>query len=244
MIFEQGNGMVGGEDPVIERSFGARSRRCPRLRSRFWRRLRGQGAAGVELEQRRRRSIEQFFRPKLLQLLLHSPQRAFTRNFRGAKLAGGEIQRGEANPVSHLRQRCQEIIFFGPEKRIRRCSGRDHARDFAAHEFLGEASVFHLLADGDLETFANELADVAFRRVVRHSAHGHGDAFFFVARSERDLQFFRGHNRVIEEELIKIAEAEKQQCGGMFFLDGGVLPHQRSGGLRHYFCGKRAWRGL
>ena len=86
---------------------------------------------------------------------------------------------------SDLRQRGEKIIFVGPEKRIGGGAGRDHSRYFAAHKFcsdllFGDAGIFHLLADGNFETFADELANVAFGGVVRYSAHGHSDAFFFV----------------------------------------------------------------
>ena len=69
--------------------------------------------------------------------------------------------------------------------------------------------------------------------MIRHAAHGHRNSFFFITRSQRDLQLFRGQDRIVEEKLVEIAQAKKQECSGMFFFDGGILPHQRSGRLGH-----------
>ncbi len=77
------------------------------------------------------------------------------------------------------------------------------------------------------------LRDIAFGGVVGHSAHGDGDAVHLLARGERDLEFAGGGDSVIEEELVEIPDAKKQQRGGVLFLDGGVLPHQRCGGFTH-----------
>ena len=69
--------------------------------------------------------------------------------------------------------------------------------------------------------------------MVGHAAHGHGNSFFFVSRGQRDLQFFGGYHGVLKEQLVEISEPEEQKCRGMLFLDGSVLPHQRSGRLIH-----------
>ena len=63
--------------------------------------------------------------------------------------------------------------------------------------------------------------------MIGNSAHGQGDAIDLLARGEGDLELARGGDGVIEKELIKVADAEEEQRGGMLFLDGGVLPHQR-----------------
>jgi len=69
--------------------------------------------------------------------------------------------------------------------------------------------------------------------VVGNTAHGYRNPFFFIARSQCDLEFFRCDHGVIEEQLIEVSQAEEQKSGGMFFLDGSILPHQRSGRLSH-----------
>src|SRR3974377_1109589 len=64
-------------------------------------------------------------------------------------------------------------------------------------------------------------------------AHLDGDPLFLVAGGQRNLQLFRRHDSVIEEQFVEIAQTKKKQCVGMFLLDGGILPHQRSGRLGH-----------
>ena len=49
----------------------------------------------------------------------------------------------------------------------------------------------------------------------------------------RALKFFGGYHGVLKEQLVEISEPEEQKCRGMLFLDGSVLPHQRSGRLIH-----------
>ena len=150
-----------------------------------------------------------------------------------AKFAGRKIQRRKPHAIAALRHRRQKIIFFRAKRRIRRRPRRDDPRHFPPHQLLGQPGIFHLLADGDFESLADELRDVSFSRMKRHAAHGNGHAFFLVAGGQCDLQFARRDNRVVKEKLVKIAQTEKQQGSGMVFFDGGVLPHQRRGRLGH-----------
>ena len=150
----------------------------------------------------------------MLQFFLDPAERAISRKFRRPEFSCGKIQRREAHTIPNLRQGRKEIIFFRPQQRIRGRTRRDYSRHFAPHQFranllFGQPRIFHLFADGHLETFANEFANVAFRRVVGNSAHGHRDALLLVPRGQRDLQLFGGHNRILKEKLVKIAEAEK-----------------------------------
>ena len=158
----------------------------------------------------------------------------------GAKFAGGQVERGESGGVSRPRHAGQEVVLLRAELCVDRGARRQHARDFALHQLLGHARVFHLLADGDLEALADELGDVVVGRVIRHAAHGDGRALFLVARGQRDLQLARGDHGVLEEELVEVAQAKEQKRAGMLFLDRGVLPHQWSGRLAH----GRKLRGL
>ena len=149
------------------------------------------------------------------------------------KLASGKVQSSEAHTVAEVGQCRQKIILFGTQRGICGRSRRDHARHFPTHQFLGQSRIFHLLTDGHLESFANKFGDVAFGRVIGHTAHGHGHALFLVARGQCDLQFTRGHLCIVEEKFVEIAQTKEKQRAGMFLLDGGVLPHQRSGRLGH-----------
>ena len=69
--------------------------------------------------------------------------------------------------------------------------------------------------------------------MVGHAAHGHGNSFFLISRSKSDLQFFGGNYGIVKEQLVEVSQAEEQERRGMLFLDGSVLPHQRSGRLIH-----------
>ncbi len=151
----------------------------------------------------------------------------------GAKLAGGKIERRETDVIAVLGNARQEIVFFRLKLRVSRRSRRDHARHFALYNLFRRPRVFHLFADGNLESLANQLGDIVLGRVIGHAAHRDGDAFFLVARGQRDLQFPGRDHRVFKKQLVEIAQAKEQQRAGMVFLDGCVLPHQRRGRLGH-----------
>ena len=93
--------------------------------------------------------------------------------------------------------------------RVSRGAWRKHTSDFALDQRFGDARVLHLFADGDLESFADQLGNVTFGRVVRHAAHGYCDAFFLIARGQRNLQFLRRDHGVLEEKFVKVAQAEE-----------------------------------
>ncbi len=170
----------------------------------------------------------------MLDFFLNSFGRVFALELGGAKFAGGKVEGGEAHALAGLRDRGEKIVFLGTQRRICRRARRDYPSHFPPHQFLGQARILHLLADRDLESLADQLGDVAFGRVMGHAAHGDGDAFFLVARGEGDLQFARGQDGVVKEKLVEISQAKEQQGAGMLFLDGGILPHQRSGRLGHF----------
>ncbi len=147
MILEKRKSMIRRKDPVIQWSLGAGDSRCPRLRRRtVW----GQPPPAVRpskarlvfagspraLEQRRRRPIQQFLRPQLLQLFLHPPQRALARKLRCPELPRRQVESRESHAISYLCQRRQKVILVRPQRRIRRRPGRHHARHFAPHQFL------------------------------------------------------------------------------------------------------------
>ena len=109
-------------------------------------------------------------------------------------------------------------VFLRAKLRVGGGAWGDDAGDFAAHELLGEFGVLDLIADGNLVSLADELGDVGFSGVVGNSAHGQGDAIDLLARGEGDLQLAGGGDGVFEKKLVKVADAEKEQRGGMLFL--------------------------
>ena len=109
--------------------------------------------------------------------------------------------------------------------------GRKNASDFAADDLLRNFGIFHLLADGDLESLADQLGDVAFGCVIGHATHGDGDPFFLISGGQRDLKFAGSDDGVFEEEFVKVPKPKKEQGVGVLLFDGSVLPHQGSAGF-------------
>ena len=151
-------------------------------------------------------------------------------HFGDAELAGGDIHVGHAGAMPDARDGREVVVLVRAEgERIGGGAGRDHARDFALDQFLGERGIFHLVADGYAVALLNEARDVAFSGVIGDATHGDGCALFLVAGGEGDLQLARGEDGVFEEELVEIAEAEEEKGVGHLLFDGVVLPHQRGG---------------
>ena len=84
---------------------------------------------------------------------------------------------------------------------------------------------FDLIADSDAISAPDQARDIAFGRMIRHAAHWYGGAFFFVAGGEGDFQLARGRNRVVEEELIEVAEAIHEQGAGNLLFNRVILLH-------------------
>jgi len=118
----------------------------------------------------------------------------------------------------------EEIVLFLAEAGVERSAGGEYARDFAANDLLGELGVFHLFADGDAETLAQEPLKIALRRVIRDAAHG--NRAFAVAGGEGDLQLPGGDDGVVVEEFVKVAHAEEEQRVRMLLLGYGPLAHE------------------
>jgi hypothetical protein len=169
----------------------------------------------------------------LFKFFLNTLRSRFAGKFRGTKFSRRKIERRKTYAIPSRCHRCQKIIFLRIQRRIRRRARRHHASYLAPYQSLCQAGIFNLFANRDLEAATDQLRDVAFGGMVRHAAHGDIRAFFFIARGQGDLQFARRQNGVIEEKLVEIPQPEEQQSVGMLFLNGGILPHQRCGGLRH-----------
>ncbi len=129
---------------------------------------------------------------------------------------------------------CEEIVFASVEQRaIRGRARRYDAHNFSADKFLARAGQLHLIANRNLESGADQPRDVTFGGVVRNAAHRNGLALFAIPRSERDLQFSRGYDRVFIKKFVEIAQAKEQQRMRVARLDGVILLHQRCCRLAH-----------
>ncbi len=111
-------------------------------------------------------------------------------------------------------------------------AGRHHADDLAAHQPLGLLGVLHLLADGDPESLAHELGDVAVGGVERDAAHRHALAAGVLGpRRQREIEGARADDRVLVEHLVEVAHAEEDEGSRVLPLGFEVLPHGRSDGV-------------
>jgi hypothetical protein len=88
------------------------------------------------------------------------------------------------------------------------------------------AGLLHLIADGDLEAPLEQLRHVATRGVVRHAAH-RDLVVALGARGERDLQDLCGLDRVLEEQLVEVAQPKKEHAVRVPGLRLQVLAHHR-----------------
>src|SRR5216683_249959 len=234
MVFQQRDGVVGSEDPVVEWSLGVTcSGRQARGREPALSLPKGRPRHTGYLKQRGCGTVQDFLRAQLLDFLLDPFCSSFTLELGGTKLAGGKVQRGEAHTLASLGDSSEEVVFLRAQRRICRRARRNYPRDFPPHQFLGYAWILHLLADRDLESFTDQFGNVAFGCVMRNAAHGYGHTLLFVARSECDLQLVRGQNSIIEKEFVEIPQTKEEQGTGMLFLDRGILSHQWSGRLAH-----------
>ena len=173
---------------------------------------------GRLVEQRQAGRVENFARTQLLQLFHNATFGIRPLEFRRAKFASRKIQRRQSYRAGRSRQRRQKIIFFRAHAGIDRRPRRKYPRDFASHQLRRCAGNFHLLADRNFKALAQQLGKIVFRRVIGHAAHGDGVVFFFVARSQRDLQLARGHHGIFKEKFVKVSQAEKQQRVGMLLF--------------------------
>ena len=213
VIAQRAVAVIVGEDPVFQ--FGAHEAWAGAFRGRE------EGQVGGE---------EDFARAQLFQRAGHFGGL----HFGDLELAGRDIHVGHGGPRSVARDGGQEVVLAGAHQGgVHGGAGRHHAHDLAFDQALGGFGIFHLVADGDAVSLLDEARDVALGRMEGDAAHGDGGALFLVARGEGDFQFARGHHGVLEEELVKIAEAEHQQGVGYLLLDAVVLPHERRGRVTH-----------
>ena len=98
-----------------------------------------------------------------------------------------------------------------------------------AAPLLGFGGIFHLLADGNLDSLADQPRQIAFMTMHRHAAHGNVIATMLAPLGQGDVQGLGGAHRVVEEHLVKITHPVKQQAIGMRPLDGQILHHHRRG---------------
>ncbi len=219
LAFEEGQGEVGGENPVVDggAGFDLSEERLESGGVGFG----AKGTGGGGEDELGGGDAEEFFKDL--------GDGAGSGKFGGAEVAGGEVEEGETGGVAGDVD-CGEVIgLLGGESGIEGGSGGENAGDFAADDLFGELWVLHLLADGDAVALAKKPGDVVVRGVPGDAAHGR--VALLVARGEGELQLAGGGFGVVEEELVEVAEAEEEQGVGVLALGGQILAHERGLGF-------------
>src|SRR5258705_57621 len=115
--------------------------------------------------------------PEASTFSLAAAERSPRAEFRGLKFTGGKIDESEPDWRTRgmLGDGCEEIVFASVEQRaIRGGARRYDSHNFSADKFLARAGQLHLIANGNLESGANQPRDVTFDGVVRNAAHRNG----------------------------------------------------------------------
>ena len=148
------------------------------------------------------------------------------------ELAGRQIQRREPDRIAG-EDRHQEVVACAVQPLVGEDRAGAHRLDhLAPHHPLGVLWILHLLANGYPVAAFHEAPQVPVGGLDRHARQRDLGGGAAVAARECQAQFPSGELRVVEEHLVEVAHAEKQNRIGMARLDCAVLLHQRGLGLR------------
>jgi hypothetical protein len=150
-----------------------------------------------------------------------------------AQLSGRRVEQRQRRAILVQRQRRQpEWVARLQRVFIDQRARRDQPDDLAPHQLLAGTGHLHLIADGHLVSGRDQPRDVAARRMVRHARHRH-PIVALGAAGQRDAEKLRGHPRIVEEELVEIAQPEEEQRVLRLRFGLVVLPqHRRDRGRR------------
>ena len=128
-------------------------------------------------------------------------------------------ERGEIVVAARLEQR---ILGQRP--------GRYHPDDLAGDDGLGAAparlcGILRLLADRYPETLADKALQIRLGGVDGHAAHRNVLAPVAPAAGQRNVERLGRRDRVLEEQLVKVAHPVEQEAPRVGLLDGEVLRH-------------------
>ena len=125
---------------------------------------------------------------------------------RHLEFPGRELRPRGVEAVLSKGNRAQVPVVRGLELVCReRCAGAQDAGQLAPDQ-LARLGGLVLVADRDLLSRGEELPDVGVRRVVGEARHG-----VLLPLGQREAEDARGDDRVVEEELVEIAQAEQEE---------------------------------
>src|SRR6266700_2061864 len=159
--------------------------------------------------------------PKPVQL---RQQGAFARHLRRHEFARGQIRKRQTKGPAGGTNCRQKIIPLRRQYSFIEMGARPKDLCDLPLDQLAWSGVFHLVANVHLSTGPEQTANIGFGGVKWDAAHRHRPAF-----GQRHIKQLRPGLRVLEKQLIKIAQPEKQQrIFGQFALDAAVLRHHRA----------------
>ncbi len=147
------------------------------------------------------------------------------------KLAGREVESGDSRGLPG-QDGDQEIVSFALQPLLADDRPRgERFHHLSANDPLRFFWVFNLLADRDPVATVDQAFEVFGRGFHGYSGQRHIGGTAVVARCERQPQFARRQLGVLEEHLVEVAHAEKQNRIRMPRFDFAILLHDgRPGG--------------
>ncbi len=142
------------------------------------------------------------------------------------EVAGGDVQESQSVCALADTDGGEEVVLLGPEVvRLQDQTRRHNADHIPLHDPFCLPRIFHLLADGDLESVLDEPGDVTGRGVPGYAAEGNGVLLPLVSRRQGDVQDGRRRDGVVEEHLVEVAHPEEENAVGILLLERHILAH-------------------
>ncbi len=142
------------------------------------------------------------------------------------KAAGGQITGSQAEGPALLADGAQVAVGIGIDGlRVGQCTGCQDTDYLAFHKAFGLSRVLHLIANGHLVATGQKFPQIRICRVVGNTAHGRPLLHTAFTPGQGQLQLSRSDQGIIKEEFIEIAQTEKNQAVGIFFLFLDQLQH-------------------
>ena len=104
-------------------------------------------------------------------------------------------------------------------------TGGDHPDDIPLDKPLCLGGVLHLLADGHLIALGDQARHIAFVAVEGHAAHGGALGKAALLAGKGKIQLPGRRDGIVEEHLVKIADAVKKNFVLMLVFDFKILLH-------------------
>ena len=104
-------------------------------------------------------------------------------------------------------------------------TGGDHPDDVPLDKPLGFSGVLHLLADGHLIALGDQARHIALVAVEGHAAHGGALRKAALLAGKGKIQLPGRRDGIIEEHLVKIADAVKKNFVLVLIFDLKILLH-------------------